>query len=97
MGVAPDFGTEVNGGEDSGGVDPNIVENVGAEGGDKGERMGVKVRDAGDVAEEVLFDKLLLWNPKFLAMIVNDGVLVRVAVDGEGASGGGEEIGKDVS
>ena len=32
MGVAPDFGAKVDSGEDGGGVDPNVVEDVGTEG-----------------------------------------------------------------
>ena len=58
--------------------------------------MGVKVGDMGDVAEEVAVDEFLLWYPKLLTAVINDCVLVRVAVDGEGAGGGGEEVGEDV-
>ena len=93
--MAPDFGAKVDGREDGGSVDPNVVENVGTKGSDKGKGMGVEVRDAGNVAKEVPIDEFLLWDPEFLAAVVNDGVLMWVAVDGEGAGGGGEEIGKD--
>ena len=96
MGVAPDFGAKVDSWEDGGGVYPNVVEDVGTEGSDKGKGMGIKVDDAGDVAKEVAVDKLLLGDPKFLTAVVNDCILVRVAVDGEGAGGGGEEVGEDV-
>ena len=95
MGVAPDFGAKVDGGKDGRGVYPNIVEDVGAEGSDKGNGVIVKVRDAGEVAEEVPFDEFLLGDPKFLAAVVDDGVLMGVAVSGESASGGGEEVGED--
>ena len=94
--MAPDLGAKIDGGEDSSGIHPNVVEDVGAEGSDKGERMGVEVRDAGDVAEEVSFDEFLLGDPEFLAAVIDDCVLVRVSVGNEGTGGSGEEIGEDV-
>ena len=39
--MAPDLGTEIDGGEDCSGVYPNVMEDVGAEGSDEVERMGV--------------------------------------------------------
>ena len=96
MGVAPDFGTKIDGGEDGGGVHPDVMEDVGTEGSDKGKGMGVEVKDVGDVAKEVAVDELLLGDPKFLTAVVDDGVLMWVAVDGEGTDWGGEEIGEDV-
>ena len=94
--MAPDFGAEVDGGKDSRGVYPDVMEDVGTEWGDEGKRMGVEVDDAGDVAKEVSVDKLLLGDPKFLTAVVDDGVLVGVTVDGEGAGGSGEEVWEDV-
>ena len=96
MGVAPDFGAEVDRREDGSGIDPDVMEDVGAEWGDEMEGVGVEVEDAGNVAKEVSFDKLLLGNPKFFSAVVDDGVLVWVAVDGEGAGGGGKKVGKDL-
>ena len=96
MGVAPDFGAEVNSGEDGCGVYPNVVEDIGTKGSDKGKWVIVKVGDAGEVAKEVPIDELLLWDPEFLAAVVDDCILMRVAVDGEGATRGGKEVGKDV-
>ena len=52
--------------------------------------------ETGDVAKEVAFDELFLWNPKFLAAVVNDCILVRVAVSDEGTGGGGKEVGEYV-
>ena len=95
MGVAPDFGTKIDSGEDSGGIDPNVVEDMGAKWGDEGKGVSIKVWDAGDVTEEVSLDEFLLGDPKFLAAVVDNSVLVRVTVDGEGAGRGGEEIGED--
>ena len=94
--MVPDLGAKVTGREDGGGVYPDIVEYVGAERGDKGKGMGIKVGDARDVAEEVSLDEFLLQNPKFLAAVINDGVLVRVAVSNKGAGRGGEEVGEEV-
>ena len=96
MGVVPDFGAEVNGWEDGRGVYPDIMEGISAERGDEGKRVVVKIRDVGDVAEEVALDELFLWNPKFLATIVDDSILVWVAVGSEGAGRGGEEVGGEV-
>ena len=94
--MVPDFGAEVDGGEDGSYVYPDVVEDVGAEWSDEGKGMGVKVGDAGNVVEEVSVNELLLWDPKFLTAVVDNGVLVRVAVDGKGAGGGGEKVWKDV-
>ena len=96
MGVAPNFGAEVNGREDGGSIYPDVVKDVGTERGDKGKGVGVKVQDAGDVAEEVSVDELLLWNPEFLATVIDNGVLVRVAVDYKSTGRGSEEVGEDV-
>ena len=94
--MVPDFGAEINGGEDGSGVYPDVMEDVGTEWGDKGKGVGVEVEDAGDVAKEVAVDELLLGDPEFLTTVVDDGVLVWVVVDGEGTGGGGEEVGEDV-
>ena len=96
MGVTPDFGAEVDGWEDGSSVDPDVVKDVGTEWSNEGKGMGVEVRDAGDVTEEVPIDELLLGDPKFLTAVVDNGVLMWVAVNGEGAGGGGDEIGEDV-
>ena len=96
MGVAPDFGAKVNGGEDGGSIDPNVVEYVGVEWDDEGKGMGFKVGDAGDVAKEVFFDEFFLWDPEFLTMVVDDGVLVRVTVGNKGAGRSSEDVGEDI-
>ena len=96
MGVAPDFSAEIDGREDSRGVYPDVVEDVSAEGSDKGKGMGIKIRDAGDIAKEVPFDELLLRDPKFLTVVVDDGVLVWVPVGNKGAGRCGKEVGKDI-
>ena len=95
MGVAPDLGAEVYSGEDGGGVDPHVVEDVSAEWGDERKGMSVEVWDAGDIAKEVALDELLLGNPEFLSAVVDNRVLMGVAVDGESAGRGGEKIRKN--
>ena len=96
MGVVPDFGAEINGREDSSGVHPDVMEDVGTEWDDKGKGMGVEVEDVGDVVKEVAVDELLLGDPKFLTAVIDDGVLVWVAVRGKGTGRSGEEVGEDV-
>jgi len=56
----------------------------------------VKVNNVRKGAEEVLFDEFLLRYPKLLTMIVNNGVLVGVSVNGVGTGGGMEEVGEEV-
>ena len=93
--MAPDLGAEIDGGEDSRGVYPDVVENVGSEWGDEVKGVGLEVGDAGDISEEVSVNELLLWDPEFVAAVVDDCVLMGVAVNGEGASGGGKEVRKN--
>jgi len=94
--VAPDFGAEVNGGEDGGSIYPDVVEDVCVERGDEMERMGVKVWDTGDIAKEVPVNKFLLSDPKLLAVVVDDCILVGVLVDDEGTGGRGKEVGEEI-
>jgi len=97
MGVVPDFGTKVDGWEGGGGVYPHVVEDVGAEGSNKVKGVCLKIWESRDISEEVSFYKFLLRDPKFLSMVVNDRVLMRVAVFHISAGGGGEEIWEKVS
>ena len=87
MGVSANLGTKVNRRKRAVRFDPNVVENVGPEGGDKRDRMAVKIVDARKKAKEITCYKFLLWDPKFLTAVVDDGVLIGVTVDGEGAGG----------
>jgi len=84
MGVSTNLGTKVNRRKRAIRLDPNVMKNVGAEWGDEGDRVIVKIDDARKRAEEILFDKLLLGYPKFLAVVIDDGILMGVAVDGKG-------------
>ena len=95
MGVAPDLSAEVDGREDGRGVYPNVMKNVGPEWSDEMKGVGVKIGDTGDVTEEVSVNELLLGDPKFIAAVVNDGVLVWVTVSDKGAGGGSEKVRED--
>jgi len=96
MGVSTNLGTKVNRRKRAVRFDPNIVENVGPKRGDKGDRVVVKVVDTRKEAKEVTCYEFFLWYPEFLTVVVNNGVLMGMAVDGKGAGGSVEEIGKEV-
>jgi len=96
MGVSTNLGTKVNRRKRAVRFDPNVVKNVGPKGSNKGDQVVVKVDDMRKGAEEISFDKLLLRYPKFLAAVVDDGVLIGVSVDGVGTGGGMEEVGEEV-
>jgi len=94
--VSANLGTKVNRRKRAVRLDPNVMKNVSLERGDKRNWMVVKINDTGEEPEEVTLDKFFGWNPKFLTAVVNNLILVRVAVNGEGASGGSEEIGEEI-
>jgi len=95
--VSTNLGTKVNRRKRAVRTDPNVVENVCMERGDKGNRMVIEISNMRKKTEEVTLNKFFQWNPEFLTAVVNDLILVRVVVDSEGASGGSEEVGKKVS
>jgi len=95
--VSTNLGTKVNRRKRAVRADPNIVENVCMEWSDKGNQMVIEIGNSRKEMEEVALNKFFRWNPEFLTVVINDLILVRVAVDGEGASGGSEEVGKKVS
>jgi len=97
MGVSTNLGTKVNRRKRAVRTDPNIVENICAERGDKGNQMVIKIGDTREKTKEVTLNKFFQWNPEFFTAVVNNLILVRVAVNGEGASGGSEKVGKKVS
>jgi len=73
-------------------MDPDVMEDVGAEWGNKRDWIGLEVGDMGDEAKEVTFDELLLWDPELFSAIIDNCVLMRVSIDDEGAGRGVEEI-----
>ena len=95
--MSTNLGTKVNRRKRAVRLDPNIIEDVSTEGGDKGDQIGVEVGDAWKESEEVMFNKFFLRDPEFLTTVVDDGVLMGVVVNGEGTGGGVEEIGEEVS
>jgi len=95
--VSTNLGTKVNRRKRAVRTDPDIVKNVCAERGDKGNRVVIEIGNTRKKTEEVALNKFFRWNPEFLTVVVNDLILVRVAVDGEGASRGSEEVGEEVS
>jgi len=97
MGVPADFGAKINMRKRAVRIDPNVIEDVGAEWGNKRDWVSLKVRDMGDETEEIAFDEFFLGNPKLFSAVVNNGILVGVSVDDKGASRGVEEIGEEVS
>ena len=96
MGVLADLGAKVNMRKRTVRIDPDIVKHVSTEWGNKRDWVSLKIGDTGKKAEEVMFDKFLLRNPKFFSVVVNDCILVRVTVDDVSTGGGMEEVGEEV-
>ena len=59
--------------------------------------MSLKVGDMGDETEEVALNEFFLRDPELFSAIVDDCILVQVAIDNEGTGGGSEEIGEEVN
>jgi len=94
--VSANFGAKINRRKRAVRLDPNVVENVGPERGDKRDGVIVKIVDAGKEAKEITCYKFLLGDPEFLTTVVDNGILMGMAVNGEGAGGGMKEIGEKV-
>jgi len=92
MGVSTNLGTKVNRRKRAVRLDPNVVENISPKRGDKGDRVVVKVVDTRKKAKEVMCYKFFLWYPEFLTMVIDNGILMGVTVDGEGAGRSVEKI-----
>jgi len=97
MGVLADLGAKINIRKRAVRIDPDVMEDVSVEWGNKRDWVSLKVRDTGDEMEEITLDKFFLRDPELFSAIVNDYILVRVAIDNEGTGGGSEEIGEEVS
>ena len=79
------FGADVDQGKGAVRVDVDGVEGVGTEWSDKKQRLSLlKVDPPGDGIEEVGVDKLFPGIPDMAALLVDNGVLVRVVVRGQG-------------
>jgi len=92
MGVSADFGAKVNTRKRAIRMDPDVMEDIGAEWGNKRDWVSLKVRDTGNKAEKITFDEFFLGDPELFSVIVDDCVLMRVSVNGEGAGGGVEKV-----
>ena len=95
--MSANLGTKVNRRKRAVRLDPNVMKNVGLERGDERDGVVMEVVDARKEAKEVSCYKLFLWNPEFLAAVVDNSVLMGMAVDGKGAGGSVEEVGKKVN
>jgi len=90
--VSANFGTKVNRRKRAVRLDPNVMKNVGPERGDKRDRVVMKIVDARKETKEVTCYKFFLWDPEFLTAVVDNSVLMGMAVDGEGAGRSVEKI-----
>ena len=87
------FGTDVDRGEGTVGVDVDGVVGVGAEGSDEiGGCVGVEFLGPGDVTEELAVDELLGREPNVTTLFVVYCVLMRVSVGSEARRGGKEVL-----
>ena len=91
-----DLGAKINMRKRTIRMDPDVMEDVSTEGGNEGNGVCFKIGDTGDKMEEITLDKFFLGDPKFLAMVINDCVLVGVLVNNKGAGRGMEKIGEEV-
>ena len=97
MGVSSNFSADVDRRKMTKCVNVDVMVDVHAERGNKGNGVSVKIQDAWEKVEEVSLYVLFLWDPMFFSAVVNNGVLVWVAVDGKSAGRGIEEVGEEVS
>jgi len=78
-------------------MDEDVVVDRGLEGSDIGHWIVGDVTMEQDEAEEVLVYEFFLGVPKLLVVLVNDCVLVWVAVVGSGIGRGGKELREESS
>ena len=97
MGVSTNFGANMNRRKATNSVDVNVMVDVRMERGNKGSGIGFKIGNTGEKTEEVPFYVLFLWDPIFFSAIVDNYVLMWVAVNGEGAGRSVEEIREKVN
>jgi len=97
MGVAADLGAYVDGGKGTERVEEDVVVSESPEWSDKGSGVVDNVSMEQDEMEEVLLYEFFLGVPKLLVVLVDDCVLVWVAVSSGSASGGSKELGKEGS
>ena len=91
-----DLGANVNMRKRTVRIDPDVMEHVSTEWGNKGDWISLKIGDMGEETEEVTFNELFLWDPVLFSAVVDDCVLVGVSVDDKGTGRGVEEVGEEV-
>ena len=79
-GVLADFGTNGDGGNGAGGLELYVMVDESSEGSDEVGAAVVKVLVAGDVLQEVAVSEFFLGAPNLVSALVDDGVLVGVAL-----------------
>jgi len=92
MGVSTNLGTNVNRRKMTNSVNVDVMVNVCAERGNKGNRVSFKIGNAWEKAKEVSFYVLFLWNPILFSTVVDNSVLVWVAINSKSTSRGVEEM-----
>jgi len=97
MGVSTNLGTNINRRKMTNRVNVDIMVNVRAKRGNKGNRVSFKIRKVWEKAKEVSFYILFLWNPILFSAVVDNSVLVWVTINSESTSGGIEEMREKVS
>jgi len=96
MGVPADLGAKINIRKRAIRIDPDVMEDISMEWGNKRDWVSLKVGDIGDETEEIVFDEFFLGNPKLFSTVVNNSVLVGMSVDSEGTDRGVEEVGEEI-
>jgi len=96
MGVPADFGAKVNMRKRAVRIDPDVMENVSAKWGNKGDWVSLEVGDTGDETEKVVLDEFFLRDPELVSAIVDDCILVRVTINNVGTGRGVEKVGEEI-
>ena len=96
MGVSTNLGTNVKRRKMTNSVNVDVTVNVRAKRGDEGNGVSFEIGDAWEKAKEVSFYVLFLWDPVLFSVVIDNSVLMGVAVDDVGTGGGMEEIGEEV-
>ena len=91
-----DFGAKINTRKRAIRIDPDVMKDIGTKWGNKRDGVSLKIGDTREETEEFMFNKFFLRDPKLFSAIINDCVLMRVSVNGEGTGGGVEEVGEEI-
>jgi len=97
MGVLADLGTKINMRKRAVRIDPDVMEDIGTEWDNKRDWVSPKIRDMGDETEEITLDEFFLRDLELFSTIIDNYILVQVAINDEGIGRGSEEIGEEVS